>query len=203
MSHIVRSVVLLLIIIYIDGFRGIAKTRLSLCEIMARLAIFACMIAVLFCRDRYVWEVFGFTLIAIDVFLRDRLSSKGVLDEYGSHRNLSRFFVSVLLSFSSLLLGGMLVFRMVTEESRDRDYIRCQTEEIVFNGSSPIGSSRVYGALKVLCDNQKAKVSALHFDGSGEIKTCVLKGEDGTSWNVDIYVVGDKVYLDDRRNKLQ
>jgi hypothetical protein len=46
-------------------------------------------------------------------------------------------------------------------------------------------------------------VSALHFDGNGEIKMCVLKGEDGTSWNVDIYVVGDKVYLDDRRNKLQ
>ena len=80
MSHIVRSVVLLLIIIYIDGFRGIAKPRLTLCEIMARLAIFACMIAVLFCRDRYVWEVFGFTLIAIDVFSCDRLSSKGVLD---------------------------------------------------------------------------------------------------------------------------
>ena len=200
MSHVVRSVVLLLIIIYIDGFGGIAKTRLSACEIMARLAVFACMIAVLFCRDRYVWEVFGFTLIAIDIFLRNRLPCQGTSDVHGSPRNLPRGLVFVLLSFSALFLGGMLAFRMTTEESRDRDCSRCQTVDIVSNGSSLLGASRVESALKVWCDIQKAKVLALYFDGNGEIKTCVVKREDGTSWNIDVRVVGDKVYFDDRRN---
>lgn len=173
MDNIVRSVILLLIITYIDGVGGFAVKCRGIKEIMVRVVVFAGMAGLLFSPDRCVWSIFGFTLTMFNLLLLAKRSCQCEEIKVVKKR-IPRICVSGVLISSAMFF--VVMFYLKASSPWDGNSSGVGANDKIIHGHAlergAIDDHRLECALKSLYGDQDVDVVPLCASANGRVWKC-------------------------------